>query len=364
MSTELPHLNAFNLIPHLGPVRLRHIFKYFASAERAWRASAGEFRASKMEQKVIQEIVERRKTIDPEAEFAKLQQEDISIITIQDRNYPELLKEIYDPPVLLYYQGQPLQKNTLCLAIVGTRKPSLYGIQVTAQLTQELCQSGLITVSGLALGIDTLVHKTTLENNKSTLAIIGSGLDKKTLYPQDNLKLAQEIITNNGSVVSEYPIGTPPLKQNFPCRNRIISGISLGTLVTEAPKKSGALITAQSALDQNREVFAVPGSVLNKSSVGPHQLIQQGAKLVQTGQDVLDALSLNLVTDFVENRKIIPENPEEEILLQYLSKEPIQVDKLIQLSKLDSAKVNATLAMMEMKGSVKNLGRMNYVLNR
>jgi DNA processing protein len=216
----------------------------------------------------------------------------------------------------------------------------------------------------LALGIDALAHSSALEANGITVAVLGSGIGNEHIYPAENRYLAQKIASQGGAVVSEFPISMLPLKHNFPIRNRIVSGLSLGTLVIEAGLDSGALITARLALEQNREVFAVPGNIYNPSSAGPNSLLRMGAKLVTSAADILEALNLSQAVTFIETKKIIPETKEEEALLKLLSKEPTHIDKLIRESGLEAAKINSTLLMMEIKGQVRNLGGANYVLAR
>ena len=283
-------------------------------------------------------------------------------ISINDQKYPKILKEIYSPPKVLYFLGNPEILEGINLAVVGTRKPTAYGRQATFEIVRGLAQNGLTIVSGLALGIDALAHQACLEAGGKTIAVLGSGLD--VIYPRANYFLSQKILKNNGCIISEYPAGTEPQKYHFPQRNRIISGLSLGTLIVEAPLDSGALITGKYALDQNREVFAVPGSIYSENSAGPNNLIKMGAKTVTEAKDILETLNIQMAENFMANQKIIADSREEEVLLKFLSKEPQHIDKIIEESKLESSIVNSTLTLMEMKGKVKNLGGMNYVLGR
>lgn len=361
-SHQLKYWNAFNLMPEIGSIRLSRLISHFSHLEEAWQANFQELRKARLEEKIIEAIITQRNKINPDQEWEKLEKNNIKIITIQDPNYPKLLKEIYNPPVFLYLKGKIKPEDELSLAVVGTRKISAYGKQTTPEIVKELVQAQITIVSGLALGIDALAHQSALDNKGRTIAVLGSGLDN--IYPISNRSLAQEILESEGAIISEYPLGTLPLRHHFPHRNRIIAGLTLGTLIIEAGEDSGALITGRYALEQNREVFAVPGNIYQKNSQGPNNLIKMGAKLVNTGQDVLDALNLNLVSQFRKNQKIIADTKEEEILLKYLSREPIHIDQLVKESKLNAAMVNSTLTMMEMKGRVKNLGSMNYVLAR
>jgi DNA processing protein len=250
------------------------------------------------------------------------------------------------------------------LAVVGARKYSTYGAQVTEKLIRELAFNKLTIVSGMALGIDTLAHTAAINAGGKTIAVIGSGLDQQNIYPSQNRYLADKIQAHGGLILSEYPIGTMPLKHHFPQRNRIISGLSSATLVIEAAEKSGALITAFHALEQNREVFAVPGSIYSGTSEGTNRLISMGAKLVTSAKDIIETLNLADAASYIENKKVIADTNEEKLILDRLSYEAIHIDELKQLTKLDTSIINSTLTIMEMKGMVKNLGNMQYVLSR
>lgn len=362
-SEELKYWVAFSQITKLGPLRFKKLINYFPDLKTAWQTDSSEIIKAGLEPELATEINLKKSEINPAAEWEKLEKEKIKVITIKDKNYPKLLAEIYDAPALLYFKGE-LNNLEFTLAVVGTRKISSYGKQITPQIVKDLTNNGLTIVSGLALGVDALAHQTALEVAGTTLAVLGSGLDWQNIYPADNRYLAQKIIDSGGTVISEYPIGTPPLKHHFPYRNRIIAGLSLGTLIIEAPISSGALITAKYALEQNREIFAVPGSIYNQNSEGPNNLIKMGAKLVSSASDILEALSLNQVTEFLKIKKIVADTKEEEILLNYLNYEPIHIDKLKELSRLNTSVLNSTLTLMEMKGKVKNLGGNYYVRAR
>lgn len=239
---------------------------------------------------------------------------------------------------------------------------SLYGRQIILEIVKDLVQNNLITVSGLAKGVDALVHQITIELGGRTIAVLGSGLDKKSIYPFENQNLAQKIVEQNGLLLSEYPPETTPQKYFFPYRNRIVAGLTLGTLVIEAPEKSGALITARYALEQGREIFAVPGNIHSLNSAGCNNLIKMGAKLVNNANDILDALNFVRTVKPTVKKIIKPSNKEEAELLKYLSEEPIHVDKLIEFSKLNSTTINSVLTMMEINGKIKHLGGMYYIL--
>ena len=357
---------ALNYFPKFGPQRLRKINKYFSNLEDAFKASSIEFMKAGIEEKIINEFIDFRKKINPDKIIEDLDKKNIKIITINNKSYPKLLSEIYNPPQILYYKGNIEVNKDITLAVVGTRKYTNYGKQVINNIISDLAKNKITIISGLALGIDTLAHLQTIESGGKTIAILGSGLDNENLYPASNKYLVDKIILTGGAVISEFPPGTPPLKHHFPQRNRIISGMSLGTLVVEAPEKSGALITSSMALEQNREVFAVPGNIYSPMSKGPNKLIQMGAKSITKSEDVLEALNITDISIYNQNHKnnnqIKPDSKEEEIILSFLSREPTHIDNIIRLSNLDTQTINSTLTIMEMKGIVKNLGGMQYII--
>lgn len=285
---------------------------------------------------------------------------EIKTILIEDKNYPKLLKEIKNPPRVLYYLGE-IKKEENCFAIVGTRRYSSYGKQVALEIAGDLADAGLTIISGLAPGIDTFSHRTTVERKKRTISVLGTGLDEQSIYPKTNLKLAEEIIETGGCLISEYPPGTRGTKFTFPQRNRIISGLSLGTLVIEAKEKSGALITADYAFSQKRKVFAIPGSIYSSNSRGPHALIKKGAKLVENANDILGELSIPSLK--LESKKSKGENNEENLILEILEEESLEIEKIIEKTKLSAAIIARTLAILEIKGKVKNLGNNIYAIS-
>ncbi len=278
-------------------------------------------------------------------------------ITIKDKNYPQLLKQIYDPPKQLYILGKLEKLEKYPLAVVGTRKVSSYGRQVTEQFVRTLGQKGLTIISGLAIGVDGLAHQAALEVKAKTIAVLGSGFDN--MYPTAHKKLAQDIVESGGAVITEYPPEMPPSKITFPARNRIISGLSLGVLVIDAPERSGALITARTALEQGRDVFAVPGQINDRNFIGTNELIKKGAAMVTKPEDVLEELGLSdvLTTDY----RVGPCSEEEEILLGCLSKKAVHIDQLVKQAKLEIAKLISLLTTMEINGMVKNLGDGYYI---
>lgn len=352
--------NAFNLIGNFGFARLQKLLNYFPNLETAWDAPEEELKRSGLENSVIKALVEKRRKINPEEEIQKIRREGVEIITIENAEYPEQLKQIYNPPFVIYIRGK-IKKEGIRIAMVGSRKVTSYGKQAAQLLARSLAAQGITIISGLAAGIDAIAHIETLKTGKETIAVLGSGIDGASVYPPMNRKLAEEI-SKQGAVISELPIGAPPLKHHFPLRNRIISGLSLGVIVVEATETSGALITAKCALDQNREVFAVPGPIFSESSKGTNNLIKSGAKLIASAKDVLDELNLASASNFIKNREIIPESQEEKIILENLSHEAVHIDKISETTKLDIATLAATLAIMEMKGKVRNMGGMMYVI--
>jgi DNA processing protein len=365
---ELKYWVALNNFPKFGPIRFKKLLGHFSSKDKtlknAFTAKPLELIKAGIETNIAEEFVAARNNIHPEELIAKLEKENIKILTIIDEAYPKLLTEIYNPPALLYYRGVLDLQDDFSLAIVGTRKYTSYGQQAVENITKDLVRNNITIISGLALGIDALAHLATLEAGGKTIAVLGSGLDRQSLYPSQNRYLADKIVSAGGAVISEFPLGTAPLKYNFPQRNRIISGLSLGTLVIEAAEKSGALITATYALEQNREVFAVPGNIFSCVSAGPNKLIKDGAKPIVSALDIIEALNLTQATSYLDNKKILPESEEEKKIIAKLSFEPIHIDELVRLTRLDTATANSTLVIMEMKGMVKNLGSMNYILSR
>lgn len=364
MSSDLKYRVALTRFPKIGSLRFQKLFKFFGSAENIWKAVFNDLKHAGLEEEIITDFITRRHEINSDKEMEKLDKNNIKVLLFEDADYPKLLKEIYDPPYLLYYKGDTSCLNEFVIAVVGTRKVTSYGKQIAPMIADDLARNKIVIASGLAFGVDTLAHNAVVEAGGKTIGVLGSGLDKENFYPQSNLRLAEKIVEKNGIIISEHPIGTPPLRHHFPHRNRIISGVSLGTLVVEAAKTSGSLITAKCALEQNREVFTVPGNIFSPVSAGPNNLIKMGAKPITNAGDILETLNLEKTENFIESKKIIPDTKEEKIILEFLSREPIHIDELKRATKLDVSKLSSTLIMMEMKGKVKNLGGLNYVLER
>jgi DNA processing protein len=286
-------------------------------------------------------------------------EESIQTISIEDKNYPKLLKEIKDPPKVLYFRGE-IKSEENNFAIVGTRRCSDYGKQIALEIAGDLAQAGLTIVSGLAPGIDTLAHQATVERGKRTIAVLGTGIDKKSIYPQTNLRLAEKIIEKGGCIMSEYPPGTSGARFTFPQRNRIVSGMSLGVLVVEAKEKSGSLITADLARKQGKKLFAIPGPVHSPNSWGPNYLIKKGyAKLVDGANDILKELGFENISE----KETAGDNLEENLILEVLKQESQDVNKIIIKTNLPASRVAGTLAILEIKGKVRNLGGNAYAIN-
>jgi len=291
----------------------------------------------------------------------KLERYKVTALTWKDEAYPSRLKEIYDLPPVLYVRGSFAPEDEWTLAVVGTRRPTYYGREVTEQIVSDLARNRITIASGLAKGIDATAHRVALDAGGRSIAVFGCGLD--IVYPSEHVKLAREIM-ERGALLSEFPLGTRPKAENFPRRNRIMSGISLGVLVVEAGERSGARITANWALEQNREVFAVPGSVLSPTSKLTNRLIQEGAKLVREANDILEELNLTMAVQQIEVKELLPATETESLILKCLSPEPTHIDELGRQCGLPIAVVSSTLAMMELKGTVKQVGGMNYIIAR
>jgi DNA processing protein len=358
MNRDLKFLNAWNSIPNIGPVTIRVLREHFGSLEEAWRAGEADLVSAGLGPQKIQSVNWKRPSIHPDRGIEKLLRDNIWILTDDDPLFPLPLKEIPSPPFFLYGKGdvRKLSTKSVMLGVVGTRRPTPYGIEATEILVRELVEAGIIIVSGLAWGIDAKAHETTLEENGTTIAVLGSGLDQASIFPPENKGLAKRVVEKGGVMISEYAPETPATKDHFPARNRIIAGLSQGVVVVEAREKSGALITARLALEQNREVFALPGSIFSSTSRGPNQLIQQGAKLVQSAQDILEELGIEYTGK--EQRSF--SFGEKEKLIYELLEESLSVDTIKQKTSLETSVIIATLSFLELKGLIKNLGQDTY----
>jgi len=351
----------FNIIPGIGRVKFSQLESYFGKLETAWQAGSADLKQSGLDNNSVKAIVEARPHIDLATEMNNLDKAGIKVYTHHDDDYPARLREIYDYPPVIYLKGELTLQDEWCIAVVGTRSATVYGKQVAQEIVEDLVRNKITVISGLARGIDTIAHRAALEAGGRTAAVCACGLD--SVYPAENAALARGIAAN-GALISEYPLGAKPRPDNFPRRNRIMSGMSLGVLVIEADESSGAVITAHMALEQNREVFAVPGSILSPKSRGTNTLIQEGAKLVRNCSDILEELNLTANVQQLEMKELVPTTDTENQLLKQLSSEPVHIDEVCRSSGLPIATVSSSLAIMELKGLVKQVSTMNYVLAR
>lgn len=361
MREQTKYLIALNEFGKFGPRSMARLMSYFNDAQKAFESSATELKNAGIRQNIASEFISFRQTVNINILADIVEKNNINVITLCDSEYPELLKEIYDPPYLIFVLGQmPNLQNRKSLAIVGARKATQYGLRVARDLTREIVANKIITVSGLAYGIDQVVHEQTIESNGTTIAILGHGLLHKPPLRQQQLQ--KKIIENDGCVISEFPLHEPGFKTNFPIRNRIISGMSNGTLIIEAAEKSGSLITAKSALEQNREVFAVPGNIDSAFSAGTNALIKTGAHAVTCAQDILDVFEMGCIATNKPKTTIIKtgNTPEEQIILDILCKSPTHIDEIIRQSNLPTHTITSTLSIMELKGLVQNIGAQTY----
>lgn len=400
-ANDLKYWVALSRLPQLGAVRFRRLEAYFGELEAAWRADGRQLQAAGLKEADVAELLTARAGISPDAELAALEKAGFSAVNWHSGRYPLRLKQIADPPPVLYYAGtlEP-DADDRSLAVVGTRSPTEYGRRAAAALTRDLAANGLAIVSGLALGIDGIAHRSALEAGGRTIAVLAGGLDR--VYPREHADLFRRI-QQQGAVVSEHPPGVRPHPSRFPRRNRLISGITMGTLVVEAGVKSGARWTVYQALEQNREVFCVPGEIFSPASAFTNRMIQEGAKLVLNCGDILEELNLPATTaatsssdnqaatngkaannaakpplasagrpekpaagqqekmDFQAAAPIIEEVGEEAALLAYLHDEPLHVDELRRQSGLTINAVNGMLALLELQGKVKQVGSLHYV---
>jgi DNA processing protein len=358
---ELKYWLGFSLIPNIGPTRFRQLETAFKTLEAAWCAGQAELKQAGLDESTARNIVQSRSKIYLDTEMQKMDNLNVRLITWHDKDYPARLKEIHDKPALIFIKGEIKTEDEWCVSVVGTRQPTIYGRQVAEEMASGLARARITVVSGLAKGIDAISHQATLSAGGRTLAVVGGGLD--SIYPAENTDLSRRI-AERGALISEYPPGTRPRPENFPRRNRILSGLCLGVLVVEAAESSGALITAHLALEQNREVFAIPGSILSHASTGTNRLIQAGAKCVTRVSDILEELNLTAAAQQIEMKQVVPTSETEVVLLKYVGTTPIHVDEICQASHLPTHTVSGTLAMMELRGMVKQVGAMNYVLVR
>ena len=358
-SYELKYWVAFNKIPGFGRSHFALMEQRFSALSEAWRADADELRLAGIDAGALAQVAERRPAIDPDRELARLAEIGVRAVSWHDDEYPPRLKEFTDRPPLLFVRGELLPEDERSIAVVGTRRATPYGREMARQLATDLARAGITIVSGLARGIDGIAHRAALDAGQRTIAVMGSGPD--TIYPAEHSNLACEI-ASSGALETEFALGTRPNAGNFPRRNRIMAGMTLGTLVVEAPEGSGALFTARYAIEDNREVFAVPGNALSPSSRGANKLIKDSAaKLVMDSNDILEELNISSVGAQMELAALIPQDENEAAVLRFVSYDIAHIDEIVRNSGLPITTVSGALSMMELKGLVKQVGGMNYV---
>jgi DNA processing protein len=351
----------FSLVKGIGSVRVRMLQDYFGNLETAWNAPVEALQRAGLGEKIIKTLQHVRATYDLEVIWEDIQTKKIHVITWEDGGYPNRLRELEQPPPVLYYRGNFTLEDDWAVGIVGTRRMTVYGKQVADEIARNLATQGVTIVSGLARGVDAVAHQAALEAGGRTIAVLGSGVDE--IYPPEHERLAARII-DQGAILSDYAPGTPPDSANFPPRNRIISALARAVIVVEASESSGALITAAFAAEQGREVFAVPGQIHAPQSQGTNRLIQQGARLLLNPQDVLEVLNMTQLPEQAHIRQVIPADPTEALIYSRLSHEPQHIDEIRRNSDLPIEQVSATLAIMELKGMVKQVGGMQYICVR
>ena len=360
--SELKYWVALNRIPGIGRVRCQSLLSAFGSLSAAWTAGPADLRSAGVDSRAARLIAAERAKIDPDDEMEQVEKQGVQALTWLDPLYPAALKEIDDLPPVLYARGDVSAAHNFAVAVVGTRRPTPYGRQVAEEMSYQLAANRICVVSGLARGVDAIAHRAALQAGGKTVAVMACGMDM--VYPPEHAKLARQI-AENGAVISEQPLGTQPRGDYFPRRNRILSGLSLGVLVVEGDVKSGAMITAKMALEQNREVFAVPGSIFSPQSRGTNDLIQKsGAKLVTDVGDILEELNLTAVPQQMELKEALPATDTEADLLRHITKDPVHIDEVCRGSGLPASTVSSLLAMMELKGLIREVGAKAFVRAR
>ncbi|MGI8554784.1 MAG: DNA-processing protein DprA [Pyrinomonadaceae bacterium] len=365
---------ALNMTPRIGPRAATKLLEKFGSAENVFHAKRSELESARLKPDTIESIIKREFYAKAEEELAKVREIGGEILILDDGSYPFLLREIDDPPITLYVKGNwRACFDAPCVGVVGSRRCSTYGENASLMLSRDLAERGICIVSGLARGIDTAAHKGAIEAKGKTIAVLGTGIGQ--VYPKENAKLVDKILETGGAIVSQFPLETPPLPENFPYRNRIISGLSLGVLIVEASERSGSLITARLAMEQNREVFAVPGNITSKNSFGTNFLIKSGAKLVQQWQDVVHELPAEIaaailppVIEETENQTNQPKNipadlsVDEKKIYKILSADEAQhIDKIAELSEMPVNILMSVLFALDMRELVRELPGKNFV---
>jgi len=358
------YLHALNSVEGIGRKTLLALVEHFGSARVAWNAETGDLSRVINNEKTLRALCSMRENTDIPQLHAQLESEHIRILSFNDTEYPPLLKEIYDYPVLLYIRGSidsVLQRPTI--AVVGTRKPTPYGQQATRTIVRELAASGIIIISGLAIGLDSIAHETAVESNGITIGVLGSGIADKSITPRSHIHLAHAIIQKGGAIVSEYSPDMQAGKGTFPARNRIIAGLSVGALVIEASSGSGSLITAKSALEYNRDVFAVPGSIFSPASEGTNTLLKQGARPVSCAQDIFDALQFSSQAQEISRsaRDTSHLSAEDRMILVALENESLTIDALARITHLSVPVIGSRITFLELEGFVQDTGNGLYI---
>lgn len=350
---------ALSICNGIGPIRFHKLVQHFGSAKKAWHATENELPVSGIGQKVVAELVAFRRKFSFAEYEKRMQKLNVTFLTLQDDEYPQLLKQSKNPPIILYQKGTfKFNENKKLISVVGTRRITEYGKEVTKLLVSQLVSAGCVIVSGLAMGVDATAHATTIEAHGQTIAVLGSGVD--VCSPVENTRLYNSILASNGCIVSEYPLGMLPMKGSFPARNRIIAGLSLGVLVTEGSEDSGSLITATNAFENNRKVFAVPGPITSSVSKGPISLIAKGAKMVSSAQDILGELPIKSIRDSKilhagrqDSKDIRGLTKEEQKILELLQDQHLHFDEIIRRTGFISSQLGTLMSLMEVKGLVK-----------
>ena len=357
MKKDLKYWIGFNLVTGIGPVRLRALLDTFQDVRSAWMAPPSQLKAAGLGERLVQRLEDIRRTTDLDQELADIRQQGFDVLTWADDHYPESLRDIPQSPPVLYLRGELSDQDGDGVGIVGTRRFTSYGRQVAEEVARFLVRQGFTVISGLARGIDGIAHRAALQGGGRTIAVLGSGVDH--IYPPEHRELAREI-AHSGCVLSDYPLGTPPEGQNFPPRNRIISGLSRAVVVIEAGQRSGALITAKYAGDQGREVFAVPGPIYAPQSKGTNMLLKEGAHPILQPEDILDVLRLTGQGSARMMQRELPANQAEADIYGALDLEPLHVNEISARVNMPVEQVTSTLAVMELKGLVRKTAGMEY----
>jgi DNA processing protein len=356
----MKYLYAFTLID-LGPATLKKLWKSFGNFKKAWSASESALIKAGLKNSTAHKIKLTQGKIDINKKWEEFQENDLEIITINDEVYPQQLREIKSAPFVLFCWGNVKLLRKKQLAVIGTRRYTEYGKMVVEKIVPEISQAGIVITSGMAQGIDSLAHTATMSIDQPTIAVLGAGI-LETYKNYRGKQVIDNILSHNGLIISEYPPFYPASKYTFPARNRIVSGLSLGTLVIEAGKKSGTMITVNYALEQNREVFAIPGNIFSDRSTGTHHLIKEGAQITTSANDILEVLNFAPTqSNIFDTPQIEFTDPKEELIYKKLSLDPILIDKLAKNCKLDTTTVSSKLSLLEMKGLARNIGGGRFI---